>query len=688
MCYFNDDNNFNLFHSMSCQNPNQNDPRFISENKKTRERERDLDRDFFQKQLSSKDINNFQNEMKKYERIISEPHSNNKYFHFNFNGSLNTSYEPKEIAINKSKSSRIDNFYVFKRKINSNSLYVGFENKYGENSCYINVVLHFLYFFPCINEFLIKQYQTNKDTINFSNNNITNINNIDFFLFLLGRTLLEYQNTLSNLNNKGITILQTSELRKYLDLISNDFKYNNIADPVELLTFILNIINNNNQKEVHQYFFINLVEEVKCSEFCEKNLANKYDKDNFIYYIYVDEIMSYINKNHLYFQKFNHNLFQLSKKTSLNYCNNCEKCGSQILKKIKFNGQEYPTFLLLNCVWNNKKQELKDVTKFLYVLPLEDDLNNLFSCNNKGNHRIIYNLLGMILYSSTLSHYINVMFNIQKNLFVLYDDDKIKELESIHDVYKEITAEEIKKSKAFFYPVLLIYYKEMIYDDPYTIKINDYNIQNYNCLVEECKKAKKESNIVLTDEQKRKNYLKYIEAQMKYEQVKGFYLNDSDNLGCSSLYKVCEEIEDGKDNKSKSSDSLKMVIEEGLKDYNNNNNNINNISNNNIIINNNNNKNNYNYNINLINNNDNNNFNDNNNNMNIEMQEMNEINYTVNKDNYLDDRPFNAYKYGNDYCHSDQNHNLKTNGNLYIRRNKKSYSHQIRNKVDFFNNIL
>jgi hypothetical protein len=143
----------------------------------------------------------------------------------------------------------------------------------------------------------------------------------------------------------------------------------------------------------------------------------------------------------------------------------------------------------------------------LYLLSLEDDLNNLFLCSyhNNNNQRIIYNLLGMILYSSALSHYINVLFDIQKNVFVLFDDDKIKELKSIHDVYKEITAEQIKKnSKAFFYPVLLIYYKEIIYDDCNTMKINEYTIQKYNNLVEECKKAKKQSEVVLNDEQKKR----------------------------------------------------------------------------------------------------------------------------------------------------------------------------------------
>ena len=291
MYYFNDQNDFNLFHSTSCQIQDQNETRDNSENG---------DRYLYLNQLSSKDVKEFQNEMLKYERKISFPDGDYKYrgntnYHFDFNGHLNISPEKKEITDKKSKSNTdLTKFRIFKRKIESNFLYVGFENKYGENSCYINVVLHFLYYFPCINEFLIKLYINNKDNINFSNNDITNDINLDLFLFLLGKTLLEYQKVLSNPEKKGITILHTIELRQYLDKISNNlYQFNKVADPVELLQFLLNIVNKSNQNEIHKYFFINLIEELKCKH-CQNYNITKYDKDNYIYHIYVEEIMNFI----------------------------------------------------------------------------------------------------------------------------------------------------------------------------------------------------------------------------------------------------------------------------------------------------------------------------------------------------------------------------------------------------------
>jgi len=636
MSIFNDDSNFSLFRSISYQIEDKD------------EKGNDLDNNYLLKSANPK-LTQYQNEISKYDRKISMPdgtysYRGNENYHFEFIGHLNLSPEKKQISEKKRKINNIDinNISIFRRKIESNSLYVGFENKYGENSCYINVVLHFLYFFPCINEFLIKLYITKKDSINLSNNNITNVNNYDFFLFLLGKTLFEYQNVLSNSENKGITILHTTELRKYLDIISNNiYQFNKVADPVELLTFLINSINKNNENEVHKYFFINLIEEIQCNGLCQKKEIKKYDKDNFIFHIYVDEIMNYINQNNLQFQNYNKNLFKLSQLISLNYFKNCEKCGNKVKKLLKLSGKDYPIFLLINCIWNNPRQPLKDVIKFFYILPLEDSLDHLFfSANFNYKQKIIYNLLGMILYSPGLSHYISVIFNIQKNIFVLYNDDKVKEFDSIHEVYKEITIEQIKKNlNAFYYPVLLIYYKEIIYDDINTLKKNIYSFKNYNYLIEESKKIKKQNEIILTDEQKKKNYLEYVKAQMKYEQNKhNNYFNDNaydnnDNLGCARLYNVNEEIDDEKDNKSNK--SFKMIIEEETKD-NKDKDKDNNINNSNII--------------NINNNSNNKETLELNNNMNLEKKDNN--NNMMN----LENKEYNNNKnYNNIYGHNDNN---------------------------------
>ena len=414
--------------------------------------------------------------------------------------------------------SYFNNSSLIERIKESNLHYVGFENKKGENCCYINVILHFLYYFPSINVFLIKFYINRKN--NFNINASPSSDGKELFLFYLGKTLFEYQSILSDFNRRGITILQTTELRNNLQLFSKNFySLNKVGDPVELLTFLLNEINIKNKLEVHKDFYINLHEEIKCNYLCKNKDINKYDENNFIHQIYVNEILQFIHQRNLHFEQYNHQLFFLCKQNNQNCTKRCKNCQNEGNTLLKLTGDDYPTFFLLNCVWNNERPELKDVIQFLYVLSLEDNLENLFHCEN-NKKKLTYNLLGMVLYSGALSHYINVMFNIEKNIFVLYNDDKIKELSNIHEVYKEITAEQIKYNhpNAFYYPVLLIYYREIIYNDFKTTQINEYSYSKFKNLEEICKIAKNR-HITLTEEQKEKNHLDLIKAQIRYNRT-------------------------------------------------------------------------------------------------------------------------------------------------------------------------
>ena len=470
------------------------------------------------------------NEKKFISKSFPNQHENTNLFHFSFSDDL--------IESDKNSSSKLkQNFSLynnisFVEKIKENSMhYVGFENKYGENSCYINVILHFLYIFPSVNEFLIKFYKTKLDNfINTINNDINSKNNIDYFLFTLGKTLFEYQKILSNYNNKDVTILNTSELRQCLQLISNNyFPLNKVGDPVEFLTSLLNEINKYNNLEIHNDFFINLIEEKKCNSCLNKNEIKKYDENNFIYYVSINEIIQNINKENINFEKYSHQLFKFSQINTSKCESKCKQCGNTLKNQIKFINETFPTYLLLNCIWNKRKPDLNDVIKFLYLLSLEDNITNLFFCEIKNKEIGLYNLLGMILYSPALSHYINVIFNFEKNIFVMYDDDKIKEIPTIHDVYKEMTSEQIKKNpERYYYPVLLIYYKEIIYNDKKTVLLNNYTSYHSNQLEEECLKAKN-SHIPLTEEQKKQNLIELEIAQRRIERNRRYSMNQTNN---------------------------------------------------------------------------------------------------------------------------------------------------------------
>ena len=486
---------------------------------------------------------------------------------------------------NKPKSDKSDNYAKLINKILSqketklltDSQYVSFENQIGDNSCYINVIMHFLYIFPCVNDFLIKKYkeqlkekekekelkekeeketakepkekeleeqkkesqiktpkemketiaktpQDNKPIKSSKPKEKNKEKEFNDFLFYLGKVLNAYQDILSTNNSKdNITNLNTIQLRKSLSICSdNKFRLNCISDPVEFLIYILELITKENSEEIHLYFHLKLIEEIRCTNFCPVKSNRKYDKDNFIYQIYVEEIFNYIKSQKLVFDDFKENLFMLSYYSSLNEVNICEKCKCVKNKILICNNEDNsPKFLLVNCVWNNARPDLKEVIKFLYFISLVEKLDNLFICPNKTDQSNYYYLIGIIFYSFTLCHYINLIFNLQKNVFTLYNDTGIIEFENIYEVYKYITLEQLKKNdRAYFYPVLLVYCKENIYEEKAFPLLKRINKINYELLLDECdkfNKKEKPKEKPLTEEEKEKNYKELLLAQIKFE---------------------------------------------------------------------------------------------------------------------------------------------------------------------------
>ena len=479
-----------------------------------------------------------------------------------------------DLSNSKTKHDQSDNYNEIinqilsqkETKLLTNSQYVSFENQIGDNSCYINVIMHFLYIFPCVNDYLIKKYQeqskekekekenekevtkepkkeeleqlkkegitqTPKETITkkpedslpSKKKKKKKENEFNDFLFNLGKVLNSYQDILAANNIKNnITNLNTKDLRKSLSICSNNqFQFNCISDPIEFLIYILDLINKENSDEIHSYFQLKLIEEVRCSNFCPFKSNKKYDKDNFIYQIYVEEIFNFIKNQKLIFDDYKENLFMLSYYSLKNEVTKCEKCKSIKNRILICNNEDgSPKFLLVNCVWNNERPDLKEVIKFLYFISLVEKLDNLFICPSKTENTNYY-LIGMIFYSFALCHYINLIFNLQKNVFTLYNDTGIMEFQTINEVYKYITIEQLRKnSKAYFYPVLLVYCKENIYEEQTIVLLKRTNKINYELLLDECDKLTKVDDPKekpLTEEEKKRNYQELFLAQIKFE---------------------------------------------------------------------------------------------------------------------------------------------------------------------------
>ena len=420
-------------------------------------------------------------------------------------------------------------------KLITNYHYATFKNGYGENACYINVILHLLYNIEELRDFLYSLFQIdesnkpnekdekkNKDKDKDQNDNEDCKIDNNEFLTSLGKIISRYKYIISNEEknkNNQVTVINTLKMRKILEKLSgNKFQLNTIADPVELFTFILDILSKNLDGDTHKTFYLDLIDEYTCEQNGCNQIKNKYDKDNFIYHIYIDEILKYLSIEDIKVKDYNNKLFEYSYTSFLqSNIKICEKCNSLMEHDLICNN--CPDYILINCVWRESNPKLEDVMTILFLLSLKDDLNNLFDLQIKKKQNSFYCLFGFILYSFTLSHYIICQFNEEKKVFVLLDDEVVKEFNNLYDLIIEISAEVLKKNgKAFFYPVMLIYQKRNIYYSQF-LKNNKLNDKKYEEIINKCQDAINEyqSKEVLTEEFKSDNYQKLIEEQKVIE---------------------------------------------------------------------------------------------------------------------------------------------------------------------------
>ena len=378
----------------------------------------------------------------------------------------------KSALLNSSLKDLSNSIYIKKNNLFlSKSPYVGFVNNYGDNSCYVNVVIHLIHNMTDINNILKDIYQIEEikkenekgnaysTTIPTSTGNSTNTPSQEEFLSSFGQILNEYEFYLDKAHCvKQVTILNTTKLREILDKYSDGiFTLNFVADPVELLLYLLDILNINYKEQIHNNFYLDLVDRINCSKKCSSSMRVRFDKDNFSYHIYVDEILSYIRNEGIKLKDSLGNLFELSLSLFKDEIKVCEKC-SVLYEKYLFCFTT-PKYLLINCVWKDQVPAPKDILDFLFLLSVEDDLKRLFMCNNSSSNTT-YHFQGMILYSYSLCHYMILLYNKKDKVFVFHNDDIVKEYKTLYECFSQILIDNINlydNDKAYFYPTMLLY---------------------------------------------------------------------------------------------------------------------------------------------------------------------------------------------------------------------------------------
>ena len=418
----------------------------------------------------------------------------------------------------------------------TNFHYATFKNSYGENTCYINVILHLLYNIDQLQEFIISLYQIDESDkfSKISKSYNVNIktpetNDTNKFLVLIGKILDQYKGiityddeeedgSIKRNKKKQVTVINTSRMRNMLEKISNGkFPLNTIADPVEFFSFILDILNENLNEDIHKTFYLELVDEYICEKKCSK-IDNKYDKDNFMYHIYIDEILKNIEKENIKVFNFKNKLFEFSHFLFLSEnTKTCEKCKGKMEHNLIC--KNLPDYILINCVWRDSNPILDDAMTIFFMMPLKDEFNNLFICQNRTYKKHFYHLFGFILYSFTLSHYIICIYNMDKDVFVLLNDEIVKEFHNLYELIIDITVDTLKTTgKAFFYPVMLIYTKDIIYQKK-SMKLNTLNDSEYKNIINMCNEAiyKYEIENKISEEEQSNNYKEFIKEQQNIE---------------------------------------------------------------------------------------------------------------------------------------------------------------------------
>lgn len=210
-------------------------------------------------------------------------------------------------------------------------MYVGFQNNFKENSCYVNVVFQTLFHLPELRDRLIDEPFHMNLKISISIN----------LLYELSKTLEIYKSysleKVISIRNR-VKAISTVKFRQLLADEFSDIKayeFNSVGDPVELLNHLLlglhtylvdrnkALVFTNDPPDckplciIHQLFQISLIERNECLR-CLSNKQIKeivYDNNLFIFEFHIKEIIRYCKKHKLQFNNIKEKMLIISAKT-------------------------------------------------------------------------------------------------------------------------------------------------------------------------------------------------------------------------------------------------------------------------------------------------------------------------------------------------------------------------------------
>ena len=469
--------------------------------------------------------------------FLSEILSFEKEHKINYENDYRENYKGKE---HFSYSHQMKKLKITKFPSASDKSYLTLENN-GQNSCYVNVVLHLFYHCKELREALINFY---------NNNAFIKANKTNEKVGLISK-VGEIMNIFNNfyLNTKEKNVIETMDTNKFREILASlseqKFQYGVINDPLDLMSFLFdyititlgnNVIINSEDifSAVKVCFNLKLKEQIFCSRHKKETMyTNEYDNEAYFHQIYVSEIIKNIEYNAVKHSNYLGNLFKMINYSYSEDERRCGVCGGKCNKLIYLD-KHLPIYLLINCVWDNKLPDIDDVLKFIFMINTEDSIQNLFNINKnyiENPSLKNYNLNGIIFFNYKRCHYIIVLYDAALDIYTIYNDVNIGEYRTLKEVYYKLIIEEVQNlgSELFFYPVLLIYSN----NKTNAIRRNPLNLKDYLDMSKICGEIKAgERNAIerKDSEMAKRMQLELNENFSEEQQFSEYYRRTSSNM--------------------------------------------------------------------------------------------------------------------------------------------------------------
>ena len=404
-----------------------------------------------------------------------------------------------------------------------NNIIIPMLNKKKENNCFLNVIIQNL-----------SHLENFKNDLSLSENTETfnKSKSINEFADIMKLYESEQIKNKDNKDTKIEPVLSVNNLRNELNQIYHRYKKGESGDPMETMNSIFDLIHEAycikkkiDKKEIkmckcvaHKHFCLKLADIQLCPN-CNSKKVQLYDKDCFMYNIYIKDLMnklhgkSYNSFKLKLFQKLKefNETYEENKKNKIPGCTCDERLMEFYQKKIKIMGP-ISTYLIINITWAEEFPSMNEILKTYAMLPVSEKINSLFSFDETIKNLINYtfSIKGIILYG--IYHYVCALYIKDENRWAVIDDKTIKYIDKYFNLIDSFLRNHLM-------PVGLIYSKNE--NDALSESIINemsLNKDEYTKLYLFCKDVDKRRGLKTSE---------IFQSKINFDESKGDYINNN-----------------------------------------------------------------------------------------------------------------------------------------------------------------